>query len=177
MREEHQLLEEPPEQRKQISELVKFKHLKSHGTMERQLGELSVLIRHERELAVKQADYAATPAAGPVEQRATLAGRIKAKIDEIIAIVLAFFGAKQKKRRRLTKGGEAALRQLKTMAALCRTCHELSPDETILFETEFGRAYYEIMSFSSKAANSRMADDAQDAAYLRTISSFVASVG
>jgi len=170
-------LEELPEQRKQISELVKFKHLKSSGTMERQLDELSVLIKKERELSAKNGEYATAPPTEIMEQRLTLSERIKAKLEEIIAIVLAFFNVKQKKKRKMTARGEAALRGLKTLAALCRTSHELSPDETILFETEFGRAYYEIMSFSSKAANSRIAEEAQEAAYTRTICSFAVSVG
>lgn len=170
-------MDETPAQRKQISGLVKFKHLKSHGTMERQLDELSALIKQERELSVKEGEYASSPPTEAMAQRLTLTARIKAKLDEIIEIVLAFFNVKQNKKRKMTPRGEAALRDLKTLAALCRTSHELSQEETILFETEFGRAYYEIMSFSSKAANSRISEAAQEAAYTRTVSSFAVSVG
>lgn len=77
-------------------------------------------------------------------------------------------------KRKISRKSARALGQLRKLAHVYAASSAFSPEEQILFDTAFGQAYYEILSY----ARSHQEDDpAHDLKFKSVMRSFVSSLG
>lgn len=94
---------------------------------------------------------------------------LKIKLLRMVNSLIAFLSPK----RKLSRKSRRALSQLRKLAHVTSASTALSPEEQILFDTAFGQAYYEILSY----AKAHPEDDAShDEKYKSVMHSFVNSI-
>ncbi len=89
-----------------------------------------------------------------------------------LARLLSAFMALLAPRQKLSRRARRALSQLRKLAHVASASSAFSPEEQILFDTAFGAAYYEMLSFAKQHTQD---DPEHDSKYKSVMSSFVNS--
>jgi hypothetical protein len=133
--------------------------------LEKQIEELKLV---EEKVSVQDEGLAAVKDAEEnMIEKLTLVGKIKKKVADIMAVLIAFFEPTGKHIR--TRKGKRVLKQFKELAALYAISVEMNPEETVAFDAAFGLAYYELLNI---AKNIR-AETGYEEAYVETMASFL----
>jgi hypothetical protein len=126
------------------------------------------------ELARLGTEIEASPIIKPIPQPAyerteiSLMVVLKIKFAQLLSSLVAFLAPK----RKLSRRARRALSQLRKLAHLASASSAFSQEEQILFDTAFGQAYYEILSYAKQHQDD---DPAHDAKYKSVMGSFVNS--
>ena len=104
--------------------------------------------------------------------------RVAERAAELLGIILAFFTGKHSNKHSLTPTARKAITQLRQLAALYAAMPHKSLEQTIVFDSAFGKAYYDILSSSYKSNTRGEANSSREVSqYQRAIDGFIEALG